>query len=206
MSQNIWITRHGNRLDFIKPEWFNTAARPYDPPLAEDGILQAQALGKRLKEEQISQIFCSPFLRTVQTAFEVAQILSLSIQLEPGLGEWLHPEWMPKMPERTSMAELVAQYPLINSDYQPLILPNYPETEADLMERTGRVSQVLSDRYPDQNILLVSHAVAVQGAAWGLVKGNPMIAAKFCCLIKAVRSPQGWELELAGDTSHLQGI
>ncbi len=218
MSQNVWITRHGNRLDFIQPEWFNTALHPYDPPLAEDGFLQAQALGRRLKSERISQIFCSPFLRTVQTATEVAQILNLSIKLEPGLGEWLHADWMPKMPERMSLSDLVKAYPLINSSHQPLIQPAYPETEADVLKRTGKVSQILSDRYPNENILLVTHAVALQGAAWGLVKGNPPIAAKFCCLVKAVRlsqaplsqaqssqdqRSQGWQLELAGDVSHL---
>jgi hypothetical protein len=41
MTQIVWIARHGNRLDFVNPEWFNTAERPYDPPLSEDGIEQA---------------------------------------------------------------------------------------------------------------------------------------------------------------------
>ncbi|HEY9813715.1 MAG TPA: histidine phosphatase family protein, partial [Candidatus Sericytochromatia bacterium] len=25
MPQTVWIARHGNRLDFVNPEWFNTA-------------------------------------------------------------------------------------------------------------------------------------------------------------------------------------
>ncbi|MGK7892391.1 MAG: histidine phosphatase family protein, partial [Xenococcus sp. (in: cyanobacteria)] len=37
MKQTVWIARHGNRLDFVNPEWFNTATRRYDPPLSEDG-------------------------------------------------------------------------------------------------------------------------------------------------------------------------
>lgn len=211
MNQNIWITRHGNRLDFMQPEWFNDALRPYDPPLAPNGFLQAQALGRRLKSEQISQIFCSPFLRTVQTASEVAQILDLSIKLEPGLGEWLHAEWMSQMPERMPLSELIKEHPLIDSSHQPLIQPTYPETETQILYRTGKVAQILSDRYPTENILLVSHAVAIQGATWGLVEGNPPVDTKFCCLIKVARPIQAqptnssnkWQLEIAGDISHL---
>lgn len=52
MTQIVWIARHGNRLDFVNPEWFNTAERPYDPPLSEDGIVQAKQLGQRLVGEK----------------------------------------------------------------------------------------------------------------------------------------------------------
>jgi broad specificity phosphatase PhoE len=50
MSQTIWIARHGNRLDFVRPEWFDTALRPYDPPLSKDGFVQAKQLAKRLAD------------------------------------------------------------------------------------------------------------------------------------------------------------
>ena len=108
MNQTIWIARHGNRLDFVNPEWFNTAERPYDPPLSPDGIVQAQELGQRLVGERIRHIFASPFLRTVQTADRVAQILDLPIKIESGLGEWLNPDWMKSDPERLSIAVLQA--------------------------------------------------------------------------------------------------
>ena len=85
MTQIVWIARHANRLDFVNPEWFLTAERPFDPPISEDGKVQAQQLARRLKGENISHIFASPFLRTVQTANYVAEALSLSINLESGL-------------------------------------------------------------------------------------------------------------------------
>jgi broad specificity phosphatase PhoE len=61
MSQTIWIARHGNRLDFVRPEWFDTALRRYDPPLSKDGFVQAKQLAQRLKGENIRHIFASPF-------------------------------------------------------------------------------------------------------------------------------------------------
>ena len=94
MSQIVLIARHANRLDFVYPDWFLTAERRYDPPLSDDGMIQAQQLAKRLKGERITHIFASPFLRTIQTANAIAEVLDLSIKLEIGLSEWLNPEWM----------------------------------------------------------------------------------------------------------------
>ena len=54
MPQIIWIARHANRLDFVNPDWFLTAERRYDPPLSDDGIVQAQQLANRLKETNIT--------------------------------------------------------------------------------------------------------------------------------------------------------
>ncbi|MBV8884961.1 MAG: histidine phosphatase family protein, partial [Chroococcidiopsidaceae cyanobacterium CP_BM_RX_35] len=68
MAQTVWLARHGNRIDFVNPEWFKTAERRYDPHLSDDGVVQAQQLAQRLKGEGIAHIFASPFLRTVQTA------------------------------------------------------------------------------------------------------------------------------------------
>jgi broad specificity phosphatase PhoE len=56
MSKTVWIARHGNRIDFVNPAWFDTAERPYDPHLSEDGQIQAQQLANRLVGEGITQI------------------------------------------------------------------------------------------------------------------------------------------------------
>ena len=74
MSQIVWIARHANRLDFVYPDWFLTAKRRYDPPLSDDGMIQAQQLAKRLKGKKITHIFASPFLRTIQTANAIAEV------------------------------------------------------------------------------------------------------------------------------------
>jgi len=52
----MWIVRHGNRHDFVYPQWFNYAEKKYDPPLSEDGIIQAKAVAKRLENEPIKHI------------------------------------------------------------------------------------------------------------------------------------------------------
>lgn len=201
MSQTVWIARHGNRLDFVNPEWFNTAERPYDPPLSEDGIEQAQRLGQRLVGEGIVHIFASPFLRTVQTANEVANCLDLPIKIESGLSEWLNPSWMATEPERLPLEVLQENFP-IDPSYTSRVVARYPETSEMVFQRTAETAQRLIDEFSD-DILLVGHGASVVGCAQGLVGGTPEINASLCCLVKVVRQGQGWVMELNGDTSHL---
>ena len=202
MTQIVWIARHANRLDFVNPEWFNTAERPYDPPLSEDGFIQAKELGKRLQLEKISYIFSSPFLRTVQTANEIAYFLDLPIKLEAGLSEWLNPDWMPKMPDRLSPEVLAQKYPRIDLRYESRIVPEYPETDKDILVRTKHTAQQLVSEF-SENILLIGHGASVLGTTRGLVGGNTEYQVALCSLFKVVKASEKWVLELEGDTSHL---
>lgn len=202
MTQTVWIARHGNRLDFVNPEWFNTAERPYDPPLSEDGIIQAQQLGFRLVGLGIKQIFASPFLRTVQTANCVAEFLDLPIKLESGLSEWLNPDWMVANPERHSIAELKQLFGRIDSSYRSRVIADYPETLEKVNQRTAQTVLHLTREFAE-DMLLIGHGASVVGATWGLVDGTPNIQANLCCLVKLVRQEQAWVMELNGDVSHL---
>lgn len=207
MSQTIWIARHANRLDFVNPDWFNTAERRYDPPLSDDGIVQAGQLAQRLKQEKITAIFASPFLRTVQTANQVAEVLDLPIKLESGLSEWLNPEWMSENPERMAIAQLISLFPRIDSTYTSRVIAQYPETEETAFARSGETAQKLAAEFREE-ILLVGHGASVLGATMGLVGeiAKTEIKASLCCLIKVTRQDRKWVLELKGDTSHLTQI
>ncbi len=202
MSQTVWVARHGNRFDFVNPEWFNTALRRYDPPLSEDGFIQAEELGKRLKNENITQIFSSPFLRTIQTANKVAQVLNLPIKLEAGLGEWHNPDWMTETPETHPQELLELEYPGIDWSYQSRVIPQYPEDEAAVNRRTGETVRKLVAEF-SEDILLVGHGASVFGAVKSLVAEIPTFKVALCCLTKIVHVDNNWNLELYGDTSHL---
>jgi broad specificity phosphatase PhoE len=208
MNQIVWIARHANRLDFVNPDWFLTAERRYDPPLSDDGMVQAQQLAKRLQSEKISHIFASPFLRTVQTANAVAEVLDLPIQLETGLSEWLNPTWMTEEPERLSVNALAELFPRIDISYTSRIAAQYPETHEKVRERSGQTARCLATECYPQNILLVAHGASVLGAAMGLVGeiAKAEVKATLCSLVKVVRQGPEWLLELKGDTSHLTQI
>ncbi|MEH2146342.1 histidine phosphatase family protein [Nostoc sp.] len=208
MSQIVWIARHANRLDFVNPDWFLTAERRYDPPLSDDGMVQAQQLAKRFKGENIAHIFASPFLRTVQTANAVAEVLNLPIKLETGLSEWLNPVWMTEEPERLSTPALAELFPRIDTSYTSRIAANYPETREKVRERSGQTARCLATEFLPDNILLVAHGASVLGGAMGLVGEIAIteVKASLCSLVKVVREDPEWLLELKGDTSHLTHI
>ncbi|MDH6061417.1 histidine phosphatase family protein [Chrysosporum bergii ANA360D] len=205
MNQIVWLARHANRLDFVNPDWFLTAQRRYDPPLSDDGVVQTHLLAKRLQTEKIAHIFASPFLRTVQTANAVAEILDLTIKLETGLSEWLNPHWMTAPPETVPIPALAELFPRIDTTYQPRIPAQYPETEAKVQQRSRQTVMCLTQEYYPQNILLVGHSASVLGAAIGLVGDIAKTEVKtyLCSLVKIVRQDQEWLLELKGDTAHL---
>ncbi|KAF3887431.1 MULTISPECIES: histidine phosphatase family protein [Nostocales] len=208
MSQIVWIARHANRLDFVNPDWFLTAERRYDPPLSEDGFIQAQQLANRLQGEKIAHIFASPFLRTVQTANAVAEVLDLPIKLETGLSEWHNAAWMTEEPKRLSTPALAELFPRIDTSYTSQIAAKYPETRAQMLERSGQTARCLTVEYSPQDILLVGHGASVLGAAVGLVGelASTEVKASLCSLVKVVRQEPEWLLELKGDTSHLTEV
>lgn len=202
MLQNLWITRHGNRYDFVYPDWFLTALRRYDPPLSDDGMMQAKQLAKRLKSEKIAHIFSSPFLRTIQTAHEVAETLNLSLNLENGLGEWLNQDWMSETPELHTQQELTIKYPLINWDYKSLVIPQYPESEITVINRIGETIKKIVTQYSD-NILIVGHSITVLGATTALLNSNVEMKPSLCSLTQLTNYRHQWKIELNCDTSHL---
>ena len=205
MSQIVWIARHANRLDFVNPDWFLTAERRYDPPLSDDGMIQAQQLAKRLKGKKIAHIFASPFLRTIQTAHAIAEVLDLAIKLEIGLSEWLNPAWMTEEPEKLSTPTLVKLFPRIDPSYTSRIAAQYPETHEKVRERSAQTARCLSTEFFPHDILFVAHGDSVLGAAMVLVGdiSKPEVKASLCTLVKFLSQHSHWFLEIQGDTSHL---
>lgn len=181
MSRSIWTIRHGNRLDFVHPEWFLTAEKRYDPPLSEDGLLQAETLCNTLDNQTIDHIFVSPFLRAIQTAYPIAQRLNIPLKIEQGLGEWLNPDWMTETPQLHSQNYLKREYPLLDFSYVSLIIPHYPENEAQVIERTQKIGQLLA-HHTTGNLLFVGHKISILGIIQGLTKSNINLDIGLCSI------------------------
>lgn len=200
MSQRIWIVRHGNREDFQNPGWARTAERPYDPALSDDGETQAQEVGRSLCNEPVDYIFSSPFLRTIQTASHIADALDLPVCLEPGIGEILPDiQCMPALLSREKRAQ---RFPRINWSYNAAGSLNYPENAEAGHNRAAAAAQALTSRYPDKNLLLVTHGAPVVGIVKGLTGLTERITVPLCCIFTLQRSAQGWQVVQRSVTSH----
>jgi broad specificity phosphatase PhoE len=199
----IWLARHGNREDFVDITWREQAARPFDPGLSEDGVEQARRLGQRLRNEGIAQIYASPYLRVVETAHHIAEVVGLPIFLEPGVGEWLNPVWFPGVPELLPGEELVRRFPRVSLEHVPCLIPTYPEREAEALARAAEAVRCLAERTRGP-ILVVGHGASVSGAVEGLVGDYKVVECALCALFQLVRQEGGWKLARANDTDHLE--
>jgi broad specificity phosphatase PhoE len=199
-TRTVWICRHGERIDQVDPTWRQRGGR--DPHLSSDGVRQARATGERLRDEGIQHIFCSPFLRTVETAHHIAEVLDLPVLIERGAGEWLNPMWFARAPEIVSPQERAERFPRIRPDHVSLVIPRYPETSEQAFARAGKTACRLVETYGG-NLLLVGHQHSVEGMSWGLLGARLAIRSEMCALIKIERQNGVWRLALNGDMSHL---
>jgi len=206
MSQAVWIARHGERIDFVDPDWTQTGGDPYDPHLSPNGMQQAKDVARRLKDEGISHIFSSPFLRTLQTANEVAELLDLPIYVEPGAGEMLSADWYPDGDPRVwSLDDRRKQFSRIDLSYEPHGVSTFPEDWEIIKRRGAATMRAIVEKFSG-NLFVVGHGASVSSLAWGLVEGYPQFTGKTCSLVKVTRDGEKWNLELGGDTSHLSYV
>lgn len=157
-AKNLFVIRHGERLDKVNLNWSPKALRPHDTPLSEMGHKQASHLGKwlysKIPIKKPAKIFCSPFIRCVQTANEIAaQLESLQssgtfntniseICIEPGICE--DPYYMNHMvcnePWFLNAADLMAISPRIKLNYVPIRNVSYKEIEDKIYEEDTRTT------------------------------------------------------------------
>jgi broad specificity phosphatase PhoE len=200
----LLLIRHAHRLDFIQPEWFETAAYPYDPPLSALGWQQTLELVPRLLHLPIDRIFTSPYLRTLQTAYPIAsginrvrRELGLKLCIENGLCEWLHPDWSSTLPETLPLAEKILQVPLIDLEYTGILEPQYPETLEAVNIRSQQVAEKIVG-LADRCVAIVAHKHTLSGMLTALLPVNSEIPeflpAMALVLTSGDRSMGSWQI------------
>ncbi|MED1738317.1 histidine phosphatase family protein [Bacillus swezeyi] len=130
-----------------------------DIPLNETGKRQAKETGEFLKDADWDVIITSPLKRARETAEFINQYLGLEIVemedfIERNYGD---AEGMP-------FAERMKLYP--DKNY-----PNQESKEA-LAERLMTGIQKVSDKYPDQKVLVVAHGAAIHTLLSKISNGN----------------------------------
>jgi broad specificity phosphatase PhoE len=151
---HVLLLRHAHRLDFVQPEWFNTAAYPFDPPLSARGWQQILELTPKLLHLPFDRLYSSPYLRALQTAYPLSRAWDLKICIEGGLREWLNPEWSPSLPQTWPLANKMAQVPGIDVNYVGSFNPQYPESIAALNARAIQVTEQLIVNTPDRTVIV----------------------------------------------------
>ncbi|MBI5151836.1 MAG: histidine phosphatase family protein [Candidatus Pacebacteria bacterium] len=74
--KRFYLVRHGEKIK-----------TPGDPPLSDIGEKQALMTAHHLKSFQISKVYSSPILRTLQTATFIADTLHVQLEVDNLLKE-----------------------------------------------------------------------------------------------------------------------
>ncbi|KAG7566296.1 Histidine phosphatase superfamily clade-1 [Arabidopsis suecica] len=219
--QNIFVMRHGDRIDNFEPLWVSTAERPWDPPLVQDGMIRAFRTGQRIRSQigfPIHRVFVSPFLRCLQTASEVVAALSavnvdpnamsskdvpsidkskLKVSIELGLCEMLN-----SVAIRRELAPKDGKFDFTISDIETMFpegmvdhnvdmvykeLPKWEESVEGCRDRYVKVVKALADKYPSENLLLVTHGEGVGTTFSTFYKDTTVYEVDYCAYVEMRR-------------------
>jgi broad specificity phosphatase PhoE len=135
-----------------------------DLPLADEGVIQAQATARRLADVPLSAIYSSPLQRALRTAQLIAAPHDLTVQTLAGLGSMDYGDWAGLL-----WSEVAERWPDLFRQwrYDPLAV-QIPggESVADLRDRAvTAVHEALSRHADGETIVLVSHQVVTKTLA-----------------------------------------
>jgi broad specificity phosphatase PhoE len=157
----IYILRHEDR----------TQDCSFFAPLTEIGLNNAKKLVPNLTECNINLIFCSPFIRTLQTIYPYVNSTKIKINIEYALSEIHHIDIIPKKAVGINLPEYLALAFNYNCLYKSILKPHeiiYPENEPDVLNRVRIFLKELILQYceTDFNIVIVTH----QSLCFGILK------------------------------------
>ncbi|XP_043693896.1 uncharacterized protein LOC122644583 [Telopea speciosissima] len=165
----------------------------------------------------IHRVFTSPFTRCLQTTNEAVSALcaihddgsqvtgdnieidpsKLKVSIEYGLCEYLSTEaikteFLPKDGKfvyEISKLEEMLPAGTVDSSVEPVYkeLPKWGESKTDVRDRYKRVIKALADKYPHENLLLVTHAEALVVAITAILEDVTTPTVDYCAYLQTRR-------------------
>ena len=149
------LVRHG------QTDW--NVARRYqgqqDIPLNAEGLQQARTLALFMKEETFDVIYSSDLQRAMQTAQILQEGREATVIADARLREIAFGEWEGKCHDDLRTAFPI-RFTLSESDPAVPLAPG-GESVFALAQRTKEFADEISQRFPDGNVLIVTHGLAL---------------------------------------------
>lgn len=195
------LIRHG-QTEWNKNERFRGQA---DIPLNETGKEQARKVAAYLANDKIDALYCSPLLRTRQTAQPLADLNHLEIQLNDGLTDVDVGalEGMTVDEARQAFPDVVLKWQQAPGHVK------FPKGDSvkSLQARLKKLLEELERRHEGQTVALVSHRVICH-AMICIVLGLDLddlwrIRQDNACIDRFESTENGYALILMNETSHL---
>jgi probable phosphoglycerate mutase len=128
--------------------------------LSKEGRAQVRRLAKRLADESISAIYCSPLSRTVETAAILAEPHKLPLIHREGLKEISHGRW-----EGLTRPEVEARFPDEYTSWEAdpfTFAPLDGESGVGVLARALPVIRQIVVSHAGQDVLVVSHKATLR--------------------------------------------
>lgn len=160
-ARRVWVIRHGDRFDFDvgAAEWEKVAQAINDPCLSDLGRIQAQETGAAIfsRDKKISRVISSPFLRCIETSNPIAGHAGCKICLDDSLFEVVLTNEIHPSPGSRSL-----YFPRIDLEYVSEPRPQADEAfPSAAMARYAAAALRLVNKFPDEHIVICSHAAGV---------------------------------------------
>lgn len=148
----IYILRHEDR----------TEDATFFSPLTEKGLDSANNLIVHLEKLGITKIYCSPYIRTMQTVYPFAKKNNFNLNLDYSLIEIQHPTIIPPKSVNIELPSYIANQFISNKNYTSFMKADeikYPEDTYSLEIRTKRfIKNIIIQHYKtNDTILIVTH-------------------------------------------------
>ncbi|MDX9955094.1 MAG: histidine phosphatase family protein [Anaerolineae bacterium] len=198
----VHLLRHGQTVAEMH---LDSALGVPNPPLANTGIRQAEALGQRLHATELEALYSSDLLRAVETAQRIQAHVLAPLHLRPELREI----FMGAIPTQGWEA-----FPEIHREWQKheTDVP-YPGGEAGqaVQRRAGSLLTEILERH-HADVALVTHGGVIMvliTACMGIGQERRfrLVAPANCSLSTLLYDPTAglWRIERYNDTAHLSG-
>ena len=159
-----------------------------DIPLNDEGISQAQAAARRLRDVRFDYVVSSPLIRAVKTAEIIAAASGKTVAIDAGLIECDFGSF-----EGRPISEVMKEHGLTAVEALATILPEDGEPWPSVSVRSLHCVGRWLDRYPRATILFVCHDAVMQSMSEALCKrwfnnrhGTPF---------RFARTGEAWTLE-----------
>lgn len=153
----IYIVRHTERVHDAS----------FFAPLTKNGLIHAENLVYDFERLDISKIYSSPFLRTMQTIYPYSKKHFIKLNLDYGISERKGKDNISEYGANVTLPAYIAEMFNYNPEYissmKTTDIP-YPEENSDISKRVSYfLSRIIEDNEnSNDNIIIVTHGMLCQ--------------------------------------------
>jgi probable phosphoglycerate mutase len=174
-----------------------------DPPLSPLGRVQAEAVGRRLRDVGLDAVYVTTLRRTVETAQPLLDATGILPRVEPDLRELHLGEWEDGLIlQRLAQGDPVAARVVAEQRWD--LIPG-AESAAALATRVRAALQRMAAAHPGERVAVFTHGGVVAQALALATEAPPFafLSGRNASLSQVVLAGERWAVGRFNDTAHL---